>query len=450
MTTYHPSEEPLPKALVYNLEHSSLLVISSNASCTHLEGTGQSCYHHDSDQDAGLIYNTLAATNYIQKTMLIHSSSKDCNREGVLDAVKQQVSLTSGSDGMFVLVYTGGACDNWDRVGLNVRESDSGFGDRFIDIVPDKSLKRYSLVLNGYQATEPETHLSGDLIGEVIRKAKPKQVQIILECPFADKIVTDIKESLRGCELNILVSQTSNKAPCYLCTLECSTFTYFLTSLMSKTPFIGGMFPLCSVFSKVERCCEALSNLDLVCEGKWLKKNTTIPKAAFMTIPDMIDDMESEEDGGSSGDQLDGGFRCQTLITKYYERKGPNKSKLCDDAKDWVHAVTRVCLLSLKKEEVLEGKVLESAVGSIMFNVATIQNAKKSGSIANSNLFITAYILVVAALDFVDPSIDLESTPLLMCASDYYMRVVHKNCALKNATEMIKLIERIKKDGQIL
>ena len=46
--------------------------------------------------------------------------------------------------------------------GINCERSD--FGDCVIDIVPDKSMKRYSLVRNDYQANKPETHLTGDLI----------------------------------------------------------------------------------------------------------------------------------------------------------------------------------------------------------------------------------------------------------------------------------------------
>ena len=445
MATSQPSEEPLPKALAYKLEHSSLLVISSNALSTSMEGTGQPCYQHDTDQDAELIHSTLTANNYIQKTMLICSSSKDCNKEGVLGAVEQQVSLASDSEGLFVLVYTGGACDNWDKLGLNVREVDSDFGDSYIDIVPDKSLKRYSLVLNDYQANKPETYLTGDLIGAAIRKSKPEQVQIILECPFADKIAFDIQESLRGCELNMLVSQSLEKVPCYLSTLKCSTFTYFFTFLMSKTQFIGGLFPLRSVFTRVQRCCEALSNLDLIHEGEWLKKNTSIPKAIFMTIPDRADEMVSEEAGDSSGDQTDGSFKCQTFITKYYNWS--NKATVCNEAKDWVRAVTEAGLSALNDEGVLEGKVLESAIGSMMFNVATIQNAKKKGSIANSNIFVMSYILVVAAFDMADPNIELESTSLLTCATDYYMRVVLDNCSPNKTKYIIKLIERMKKDN---
>ena len=108
-------------------------------------------------------------------------------------------------------------------------------------------------------------------------------------------------------------------------------------------------------------------------------------------------------------------------------------------------AITEAGLSALKDEGVLEGKVLESAVGSMMFNVATIQIAKKEGSIANSNIFIMSYILVVVPFDMTDPNIELKSISLLKRATDYYMRVVIDNCSPNNTNNIIKLIERMKK-----
>lgn len=457
MATFQPILEPISKALVYNLEQSSLLVISSNASCPNHNRNGcQLVYQHNSDEDAGIVYKTLTETSYIQqsKAMLIQSSFQDCTREGVLDALKKQVSLVSGEDGLFVLVYTGGACDKWDHgLGFDIKEPDNKSEDGCVDIVPDKSLKRYSLVLNGYQATKPETHLSGDLIGEIIQKAKSKQIQIILECPFADQIATDIQERLSDCKLmEVVVSQTLRKAPCYLPTLNCSTFTYFFTSIMSKTRFIGGMFPLRDMLTRVEKCCEALSSLDMVRDGEWLRKNAVIPKAAFMTIPDRADNelkkMENEGDHDNSGDQVDGGFRFQSLITKFYNWGGKrNQAKLCDKAKDWVSAVTKVYLPTLKDENFLQGKVLESVIGTMMFNVAIIQNGMRRGSITNPNLFIKAYMLVVAAVDFADPdNVELENNSLLVRASEYHIRALHETCAPNDKAKMLELIDRMKLD----
>ena len=444
------NEMSLPKALVYNLKQSSLLVVSSNASCTGPGCSPLSCNQLNSDQEAMLIYDTLVATNFVQKTMLMQSSSNDCIRKGLLDTVEQQVSLASGDNGLFVLVYCGGICDSWDHgMGLSERESVSNFGDGFIDISPDMSVKRYSLVLNDYQATKLETHISGNFVGEVIRKVKPKQVKIILLCPHADKVAIDMQESLSDCELTVLASQMPKKVPCYLHTLECSTFTYFFTSLVSKTQFISGMFPLRSIFTQVQRCCEALSNLDLVQEGEWLKKNTSIPKTRFMSISNRADEEMERMNGnqGFSDDTVDGRFKCQVFISKYYKRGFLSRVQLCDEAKDWVQAVTEVCLFSLRDEEVLEGKVLQSAIGSMIFNIATIQNAKGIGSIANTNLFIKAFILVVAAVDITDPNIDLESGSLLTCASTYYLRAVCDNCTSNESKEMIKLNKVIREDN---
>ena len=353
------------------------------------------------------------------QTKLILSSSSECNKEKVLETIKQQASQVSGEDGMFIFVYTGGVCD--------ANEHDS-----LGEVLQDGSMEIYSLVLNQYDFKSPETALLGSKIGKAIQEGKPDQVFLILECPHAKEIATSLQGSLSKCNfLEVAVPMGLKRAPCYIQSLNSSAFAYFFSLVVNRTKYTSGMFPLKKVLSQVQKCCLALSCLDMVQDGDWIRKNATIPESQFMDIPEKVQLNLSMGEDGSSGvesDSIFGNFRFQPLIEKFKSWKKKffgskiGTVKPCDEAADWVRAVTKVYLTVLEDENVLEGPVLEAAVGSIVSSIVTIQ-MKKEGGISSSNFFIQAYTLAVAAVDFVSPNNpELQKDSLLTSAAAYYLK----------------------------
>ena len=433
-------------ALVYSPHTTTLLVVGSTASCEcGSKKTGDEPLQWNFDQDAEKIYNTfIKGGKFIDapQAQLILSSSSDCNKECVLNTVNQ-VHRASGEDSLFVLVYTGRACDSWEHgQGFEFKEEGS-----FVNISPSASQKRYSLVLNHHCPMSPETNVSGDIIAGALRKGNPDQIFIILECPFAKEIAKDLNQSLSDCRyFEIVVPLRNSRVPCYYHTLQCSTFAFFFNLVMKKTQFIKGMFPIKYVWTSVKRCCEALSSLDMIQDGDWIKKNATIPEAQFFQIQFRAqykpERTEKVNVGDLSYDEVDGNFRFQSLIERFYRWNGRrNTEKICTEAVDWSRAVTDVYLRVLKSENVLEGTVLEAVIGSIVYSIATIQIGKRTGSFLN--FFIQAFMLAVAAVDFVDPeNEELSKDSLVVSASVYYQKAM-ESCTSYNNKEMSELVEAL-------
>lgn len=447
-------EEP-PKALVYS-SRSALVVVGSTASCSCIQAENGAQSSLNSDQDARKIHQTFVRDAKFMdesKTKLILSSSNHCNKEGVIAGIKQQLAEVSGEDSLFIFVYTGRACDRWDHeLGLNIGEEDG-----FVEVSPDTSVERFSLVLNHYGFASPETCLSGSTIGTTIQQqGKPSQVLLILECPHANEIAEGLRGSLSNCDyLEFLVPLGRKHTPCYVTTLNCSAFTYFFSLFVSKAQYVTGLFPVRKVLIQVEKCCKALSCLDMVPEGNWIKSNATIPEADFMKIPRRaeIELKIKETDNTEAGvEETDGVFEFQPLIEKIYAWKKSflwlfkKDVKPCTEAVDWARAVTNVYISILEAEGVLEGAVLEAVIGSIVFSITTIQ-IQKEGSGSSSNFFTQAFMLAVAAVDFIHPNHpELQKTSVAVSAAKYFMRA-NEGSSDKDKKSIEELIETLKADS---
>ena len=484
----------MAEALCYDFKHSSMLILSSSES----SGSGE---QRNNDQDAQHIQNVLRGSEFIQDSLHI-SSSGYSSKKGLQESFEKQLSKavvtnSDGYGGLFVFVYCGKACDLWDH-GLCLSQS-APDEDNFVIIEPDITKSRYVLILNDFKPESHKDHVSGATIGSMIAniESKPKQILVILDCPFAEEISSDLSKQLKamkGCELKLytLVSQSKGQTPYVIDALECSIFTYFLTTIWSKTEFTGGMFPLTPVFTKIRKCCEALSSV--ISDGKIMKnfiipkakfmkipnesnakmeaiqgeqeecdscckidsgghirpimKNFTIPKAKFMKIPNEanaeMEAIQEEQEECDSHCETDSGGQFGKFLHKYYKKRFFSRTKLHDEVIDWAHKTAEGPLTTLKEEGMFEGKVLEAVVESMMFSAATIQNELVSESIADSNIFIEAYIYVAAAIDITDNSVDVSSIPLLKRAQHSYMKVLHINSVKDN--EMCELIEKMDRD----
>ena len=100
-------QEGLPRGLLFRPEHSSLLVFSSNTSA-------QSNGRPKCDEDARKIVSTMNSGGIINSshTALITTSSASCTKRGLEGAIEDQISkVVPDEDGLFILVYCGGACE---------------------------------------------------------------------------------------------------------------------------------------------------------------------------------------------------------------------------------------------------------------------------------------------------------------------------------------------------
>jgi len=387
------------------------------------------------ERDAKRIYEMLVNDCRLideSRAQLLLSSSAVFCREGIIEAVGHHASLSSEGADLFVLVYTGNACDSRAHgLGLDFRNDGS-----LLDISILDNWKRYVLMSDG----DNKTGFSGDIIGDVINQRRTKQVFVIFECPFAVEIAADLRKSLSDdcIYIEVAIPICSKKPPCYYHTLQSSTFSYFLNLVLKLTRFIEGAIPIGEVISRVKRCCQALSSLELVQAGQWIKKNTVVPQVHFVKISCFPDLTESAKHGDISGDdEADGTL--QPLIEKYYQwNRHSSRVKICSEAADWVKGVTNVYLRDLKDEGVLEDEVvLEAVIGAMVFSIATIQMATKHEA-SFPNFFLQAFMLSTSAVDFVHPNIfNLVKDSLLKGALSYYKEALKpyvKEIQLKDFT----------------
>ena len=349
-----------------------------------------------------------------QAQLLLSSSAVFCN-ESILEAASHQASLASEDGGLFVLAYIGYACDSREHgLGFDFKKHGS-----ILDISILDNWKRYVLMCD----SDDKTSFSGDLIGEAIKLRKPKQVFVILECPFAAEIASDMRETLSDFNyIEVVVSIDKKKPSCFYHTLKCSTFAYFFNLVLKRTSK-NEVIPIEEVMSSVKKCCQALSSLELIQVGEWIKKNTTVPQVHLVNVAiiDHPDFAGSERNGDVSGNDEAGG-QFQPLIEKHYQwNKSSNRVKVCSEAIDWVKAVTKVNLSDLKDEGVLEDEtVLEAVIGSMVFSITTVQMAMKHKA-SFPNFFLQAFMLSASAIDFVDPgSFNLVKDSLVKGIIAYY------------------------------
>lgn len=418
----------LPRALV--CDNSALLAISSNCSSDQ-EFSRPSC-----DGDVEKIASILTKEGVVR---VQNCSTVTTAKKGLQDAIGKQVSkiqATPETDGLFIFVYCGGACSLEPLTDVKMPTEDDGFVT--VDFLPMSC--KYSLVLTDFDSDKLETYVTGKTIANAINSSptSPKQLLVILDCPYAEEIGDDIKSHLNPCELSLIVSQGKGIASHYLSPLGSSTFSYFFSSFLSGNSTTG-IIKLRSLLPKVADCCNALSSLRMVPtrDGKFLISAKATPKGRFeQIIKSAVDEMKQIEEkpdvqpDGASDEQTDykGAMSISQFISLYYKKYWINFKpvRLCNEAIDYVYAVRDGPLSVLHEHgQLTDGKVLKAIVGSMMASIATIQGEFQESK--SSNIFIQAYVYVVAAIDILDDNLELFDASLLKCAQEFYCGVLDAN-----------------------
>lgn len=296
----------------------------------------------------------------------------------------------------------------------------------------------HSLMLTDYS-----THntVSGVTIANAITKSqtKPRQLLIILDCPYAEEIGSDIENNLNTstCDLCLIVSQRKGVVSSYLSPLQNSTFSYFLCKFLSQDNCSNGVVKLKSVFSKVEACCNALSSLKMVRDGRFIMSKNAIPKGRFVqiiksaeaTMAAIEEKADNDLDDWDIIDSSSGGENLAHFLQFYKKYLFKKLRPLCKEAKDWVHVAMTGPLQVLHDHAMLEGPVLSAIVGVMMASIATIQSEcpAPNDSIKYSNIFIKAYVYVAAAVCMFKHHDNLFHMALLQNAQEFYSSVLHSN-----------------------
>lgn len=439
----------LLRGLVYNPEHSSLLVFSSNCSASP-----HSNHQHNSDKDAEAVFSVMKGTGLVKDSMalLITTTMERSTGKGLKEAIGEQIpKVTSDDEGLFILFYCGGGCNLRDHgLALKVNEPDE---EGFVVVESDESQYIHSLVLKDFDPKTPESHVSGGHLASFITDvqcSKPKQMLVILDCPCAEEIGADLQKHLKGrirSELSLIISQGKNKVSHYLSPLGMSTFSYFFSKFLALestgTKGSHATLYLKSIHSKVNVCCEAISSFRMVREDLTLTPSTVTPHGEFIRfIEDTNKVMEKIEQ--IEEDQVDGIEEESSNVGKFLQRYYKSgffcrRVRLCNKAKDWAHDVMRGPMVQLMEQHELKDEVLRAVVGSMMASMATIQTELNQDCISNSNIFIQAYIYAFAAVSMHVQDLHIFDSALLKVALEFYMEVLHAKGL--NETEVKRTME---------
>lgn len=403
-------------------------MFSSN--CT---ASPQSNHQHNSDKDAEAIFSAMKGTGLVT-ALLVTTTMEQSSRKGLKEAIGEQIpKVTSDEEGLFVFVYCGGGCDLRDHgLALKVNEPDE---EGFVVVESDESQYIHSLVLKDFDPHTPESHVSGGRLASFItgvQCSKPKQMLVILDCPYAEEIGADLAKHLKGrihSELSLIVSQERNEVPHYLRPLGMSTFSYFFSKFLSQesTDPKGSHATLYlkSVHAKVKACCKALSSLRMVRKGLAIKPSTATPQGEFIRFIDdankVMERIEQTEE-----DQVDGEETSEVgkFLQRYYKSGFfCRRVRLCNQAKDWAHVVMRGPMVQLM--ELNDEAVLRATAGSMVASMATIQTELNQDCISNSNIFVQAYIYAFAAVSMHARDLHIFDSALLKVALEFYMEVLH-------------------------
>ena len=331
-----------------------------------------------------------------------------CTSGGIQRAFKGCAQKV-GQEGMLVFIYNGSG----------VKTDDS-------------KCSLYSLDFNKDDAN---THITTSTLLQWLAELqnKPKHILFILDCSFADEIVSDqtaftiFEHTDVPKELCILSVCSGSELTRVINTLGHSIFSYFVSWAFRSTPFTPGLIPMSKMFEKIRTCTSALSSLVLTYDAstKVLTSNVLTPeiKRLKKKKPPIIRTVEQAlaEDDEDMTDAPVGRFE---YLTKHFKRKGKRVS-LHEKAMEWLEVV-QIYLAQLHGKEILHDEVLLTAFCSIMFSLANIQVGVDKNSTSDPNLFIVAFLSAAAAVDAVNDEAEI-TVDYLRHSWEFYHQVLTEN-----------------------
>ena len=275
-----------------------------------------------------------------------------------------------------------------------------------------------------------ETYVTASVLSQWLRESgcRAKYIVLSLDCCYAGGIATALTrgtDSLNPIsDLYVMASCTANETSVVVGSLGNSIFCYFLDHAIRSAEFSVGQFPIELIYDKARKLSMALSSLLISYDrNTGLSWKTMQPELAYSTIRTRVIEMSGE--GEEQTDVAVDRFRYATMLY--------NKTKPIDTLDDkclaWIEmAYSRngqLRELQVEKMLIAEKCLMDTVLCSMMYSIAAIQLACHPETVANSNLCITAFMYVVAAIDMVQPGIEFKEREFAL-ALGYYRYALEK------------------------
>ena len=327
---------------------------------------------------------------------------QSCTFEGMRQSLKVQAAKV-GVDGAFFFHFSG----------HGVKVGNGQFGLAPVDF--------------DYTA---ETYITASVLSQWLRESgcKAKYIVLSLDCCYAGGIATALTrgtDSLNPIsDLYVMASCTANETSMVIGSLGNSIFCYFLDHAIRSAEFSVGQFPIEVIYNKARKLSMALSSLLVNYDrSSGLSWKTMQPELAYSAIRTRVIEMS-----GKGEDQTDATVDRFRYATMLYDNTKPIDT-LDDKCLAWIEMAysKNGQLRELQEEKMLiaEKCLMDTVLCSMMYSIAAIQLACHPETAANSNLCITAFMYVAAAIDVVQPGIDFQEREFAL-ALGYYRHVLKK------------------------
>lgn len=360
-----------------------------------------------------LLANTLVNRAVLLKENVNSQAADNVSKSDMQSLFLQQIAKVNNK-GLFVFSYTGPAIDVVTSTGID-------YSLKLLDFDPDSGL----------------THVSPDTLLEWLSRAQPPPgcIIFILDCPFACEFasaLTDVRKSRVpfNTEVFAIGAQLGAKKTRRLDTLgNQSIFAYFLSWTFRNTAFTPGNLPLEKILRTTETCTTALSSLIVTYDEhhRILKSSTIEPKTTFIKRLEASVQGLREPSGEDETDSV-GGI---AFLTRHFDRR-KKKVNLHQKVVEWLYLVSDPRNENSPLNQLHENGVLEShiptAICAMMFSVASFQVALIKESSADPNLFIIAFVSVIATIEVVQRNVKEEDLIEVCKRSwEYYHEVLSQN-----------------------
>lgn len=334
--------------------------------------------------DAKQVVDALVQSGMVQgSNTILYAASKDvelCKIDGMKKTF-QECAVKVGPNGLFVFHFSGH--------GIKVQSDEWGLAPADFDYTHN-------------------TYLTSDVLSRWLSEVdcKAKHILFSLDCCYAGGIAKELTQSARlpiHGSFYVLSACTAYETSLVVGSLGHSIFTYFLSVAIAKICEVPGELPLERIFNECHVCSEALSSLFVkYSRAGELEASHMQPQMDVFNLKSVVVDLLGEGE-----DQTDAQMNRFQYALKLYDRDKPILP-LTEKSMAYIDSVKELKdggpLNELNKRRLLSGRVLQTAICSMMYSIAAIELAcddSRYTKVSNVNLSITAFMYAVSALDMV-------------------------------------------------
>ena len=279
------------------------------------------------------------------------------------------------------------------------------------------------------------TYLTADVLNQWLQEVgcKAKHILFTLDCCYAGGIANELTTSgnwsKKDLGLYVISACTANEASLVFESLGHSVFTYFLARAISTLTSNPGQLPVHDIFKECQACSVALSSL-------LMSYDPQLGITWGRTQPQMRIKPDGDEFLDEPDEMVVGRFE---FVNQLFDRD-KQKPSLDHTTHAWLKTLTKGPLIELEQRHVLQEKVLDVALCSIMYSIASIEIGFNRTNVDNPNHFLIAFMHAVATLDLLKQGVKVNNDQLVQ-SWGFYHEVLVKNKV--NDEELRKLYDRL-------